>query len=210
MDDGDDEQDLRAALEAVLFLARQPLPSRRLSQLAGLADGSQARALVRRLNATYDAVGRAFQVKEIAGGYQMLTRPQFGRWLRRVASRPTPGRLSGPALETLAIVAYRQPIIRAEIEAIRGVGCGEMLRMLMERGLVKICGRRRDLGHPLEYATTRQFLELFGVPTLDALPRADKLRGPGLPPTGRRAAEMAATESDRQSRPDVFGEETSP
>lgn len=137
-----------AKLEAVLFLAREPLGSRKLAQLAGLADGTEARTLVRKLNRLYDAEGSAFRIEEVAGGLQLMTRPKFAGWLRRLHAVPVEVRLSAPALETLAIVAYRQPVLRAEIEAIRGVQCGEILRQLMDRDLVRILGRSEDLGRP--------------------------------------------------------------
>lgn len=168
-------------LEAVLFLSRSPLTSRKLSQLAELEDGTRARALLKQLNQHYDRVGRAFHVKQVAGGYQLRTRPQFANWLRRLEHIPRPFRLTGPALETLTVVAYRQPIIKAEIEAIRGVGCGEMLRQLLEKGLIKIAGRSPELGRPFLYATTREFMTQFGLNSLKALPRAANLVGQGLP-----------------------------
>ena len=168
-------------LEAVLFLSQQPLNSRKLSQNAGLEDGTQARTLVKQLNQFYDRVGRSFHVKQIAGGYQLMTRPQFAGWLRRLEYLPKMVRLSPPALETLAVVAYRQPVVKADIEAIRGVSCGEILRQLMERDLVRISGRSEELGRPFLYSTTIQFLKNFGLASLDALPRADHLRGHGLP-----------------------------
>ncbi len=164
-------------LEAVLFLAREPLNSRKLSEFASLADGTQARTLVHKLNQQYDRRGRAFQVKQVAGGYRLMTRPQFAPWLRQLEFGQKMLRLSSPAIETLAVVAYRQPVLKAEIEAIRGVGCGELLRQLMERNLVKISGRSSELGNPYLYATTKRFLEAFGLGTLDGLPRAAKLRG---------------------------------
>jgi segregation and condensation protein B len=165
-----------ARLEAVLFLAREPLSSRRLAQLAGLADGTEARTLVRRLGQCYDVQGTAFRVEEVAGGFQLLSRPKFGRWLRRLFRPSAHERLSAPALETLAVVAYRQPVLRGEVEAIRGVQCGEMLRQLLERDLVRIAGRSHELGRPFLYATTRRFLQVFGLRNLDDLPRADTLR----------------------------------
>jgi segregation and condensation protein B len=165
-----------ARLEAVLLLAREPLGPRKLGRLASLADGTEARTLVRRLNDTYDRMGCAFRVEEVAGGYQLLTRPKFASWLRRLYPLQTETRLSGPALETLAVVAYRQPAVRAEIEAVRGVQCGEMLRQLMERDLVRIVGRSEELGRPYLYGTTRRFLEVFGLRDLDELPRAEILR----------------------------------
>ena len=168
-------------LEAVLFLAKSPLTSRKISQLAGLEDGTQARTMISTLNQHYDSVGRAFHVKRVAGGYQMLTRPQFAKWIRRLEHVPKPSRLSGPMIETLAVIAYRQPIIKAEIEAIRGVSCGEILRQLLEKGLVKIAGRSPELGRPFLYATSKEFLTTFGLNSQNDLPRADQLAGTGLP-----------------------------
>lgn len=165
-----------ARLETVLFLAREPLSSRKLSQLADLADGTEARTLVKTLNQRYDQAGRAFRVEQVAGGYQLLTRQQFASWLRRLDHTPAEIRLSAPALETLAVVAYRQPVLRADIEAIRGVACGEILRQLMERDLVRISGRSEELGRPYLYSTTKRFLMVFGLRNLDQLPRADLLR----------------------------------
>jgi segregation and condensation protein B len=170
-----------ARLEAVLFLAREPLTSRKLSQYANLADGTQARTLVRRLNEQYDAAGRAFRVEQVAGGYQLLTRPALAPWLRRLAHVPGETRFSAPALETLAVIAYRQPVSRSGIEAIRGVNCGEILRQLMDRDLVRIGGRGDELGRPYLYATTKRFLELFGLNQIDELPRGEELRTSPLP-----------------------------
>ena len=174
--------DRLARIEAVLFLAREPLSSRKLSQYANLADGTEARTLVRRLNRSYDEQGRALHVEQVAGGYQMLTRPKFAVWLRRFEHVPTEMRLSAPAMETLAVVAYRQPTLRVEVEAIRGVSCGEILRQLLQRDLVRISGRSDELGAPYLYGTTKRFLRLFGLRNLDELPRADALRNP--PVTG--------------------------
>ena len=162
-------------LEAVFFLSQQPQTSRRLAQLAGLADGTKARTLVRALNQRYDAEGSAFRVEEVAGGFQLMTRSKFAPWLRRLHSAPEV-RLSAPAMETMAVVAYRQPVLRAEIEAIRGVQSGEILRQLIERDFVRIAGRSDDLGRPFLYGTTKQFLQVFGLRHLDELPRADLLR----------------------------------
>jgi segregation and condensation protein B len=165
-----------AKLEAVLLLAKQPLVSRKLAQLAGLADGTKARTLVRALNRLYDNDGCAFRVEEVAGGFQLMTRPKFAPWLRRLHSTPIEVRLSSPAMETLAVVAYRQPVVRAEIEAIRGVQCDEVLRQLIERELVHIVGRSEELGRPMLYGTTRKFLRIFGLRHLDELPRIDIMR----------------------------------
>ena len=176
-----DPKSRRRRVEAVLFFTTAPLSSRKISQLAGLEDGTQARTIIRELNQHYNEQNRSFQVKRSAGGYQLLTRPQFSKWLRRLEYIPPAFRLSGPAMETLAVVAYRQPIIKADIEAIRGVSCGEMLRQLLEKGLVRISGRSEELGRPYLYSTTRDFLVHFGLNSLANLPRADRLSGQGLP-----------------------------
>ncbi len=188
---GPSSRDRRLArVEAVLFLAREPMSSRRIAQLASLADGTEARTLVRRLNQLYDGDGSAFRVEELAGGFQMLTRPMFGPWLRRLFQTPVEMRLSAPAMETLAVVAYRGPVLRAEIEAIRGVQCGDILRQLMDRDLVRIVSRSEDLGRPLLYGTTKRFLQLFGLRHLDELPMAAELRRakPSDTPTPEPAA----------------------
>ena len=164
-----------ARLEAILFLAREPLNTRKLSRYANLADGTRARTLIRQLNERYEATGRAFRVQQVAGGYQLMTRQKLSPWLRRLAHVPGETRLSAPTLETLAVIAYRQPVPRADIEAIRGVNCGEILRQLMDRDLVRIGGRGEELGRPYLYATTKRFLELFGLNQIDELPRASEL-----------------------------------
>lgn len=163
-------------LEAALFIARESLNSRRLAELAALKDGTQARTLIEELNRYYETRGRSFHVKRIAGGYWLMTRPAFAKWIRRLDHVPAHGRLTTPALETLAVIAYRQPLVRAEIDGIRGVNSGEILRQLMERDLVRICGRSQDLGRPFLYATTRHFLKLFGLGSLDDLPEANRLK----------------------------------
>lgn len=166
-----------AALEAVLFLASEPLSCRKLARLAHLADATQARTLLRQLNAIYDKRETAFRAEEVTGGFQLLTRPQFGGWIRHLLPTGGETRLTHPALETLAVVAYRQPVLRAEVEAIRGVKCGEILRQLMEKDLVRILGRSEELGRPYLYGTTRQFLRMHGLRDLEDLPRPELRRG---------------------------------
>jgi segregation and condensation protein B len=167
-----------ALVEAVLFAAEEPLPARRIAALAGLKDSTEAKRLLRRLQSLYERDGTAFQVEEVAGGFQLLTRPEFHPWLARLRRSGHELRLSQPARETLAIVAYRQPIMRADIENIRGVQCGDVLRLLMEKGLIRIAGRHPSLGRPVLYGTTRKFLQLFGLKGLDELPLVEQLRMP--------------------------------
>jgi segregation and condensation protein B len=159
-----------AELEAILFLASRPISSRKLAQLAGLADGTKARTLVRTLNRIYDAQGYAFRIEEVAGGCLLMSRAKFAPWLRRLHEAWIEVRLSAPAMETLAVIAYRQPILRAEIEAIRGVQSGEVLRQLIERDLVRIVGRSEELGRPYLYGTSKRFLEIFGLKHIEELP----------------------------------------
>lgn len=158
------------------MLAREPLSLRKLAQLANLTDGTEARTLLEGLRRRYDERGCAFQVAQVAGGYQLLSRAKFAPWLRPLGAGGQETRLSSPALETLAVVAYRQPVLRSEVEAIRGVGCGEILRQLMDRDLLRIVGRSEELGRPLWYGTTKRFLQVFGLTNLDQLPMAHELR----------------------------------
>jgi segregation and condensation protein B len=169
-----DESNKRQRVEAVLLLSRTPIPTRKLSQLAGLADATEARTLVRQINQIYIERGRAFRAEEVAGGIQLLTRPQLAPWLRRLGHIPKSVQLTPPAMETLAIVAYRQPVLRADIEAIRGVACGEILKQLMERDLVRISGRSEELGRPYLYSTSKHFLQIFGLRGADALPALEE------------------------------------
>jgi segregation and condensation protein B len=170
-----------ARLEAILLVVREPVSTRRLAQWAGLADGTEARTLVRQLKKFCREEQAAITVEEIAGGFQLLTRPQLGSWLRKLYRRPSAARLSAPALETLAVTAYRQPVLRTEIEAIRGVSCGEILRQLLDRDLVRVVGRADDLGRPFLYGTSRSFLRVFGLRHLTDLPRWEALRRQDAP-----------------------------
>ncbi|MFO0823354.1 MAG: SMC-Scp complex subunit ScpB [Gemmataceae bacterium] len=168
-----------ARLEAVLLLADEPLPARRLAEAAELADAAEARKLVEQLRERYDADGSAFQVEEIAGGYQLLTRPRYHPWLARLKRTGHELKLSPAALETLAVIAYKQPIMRAEVEKVRGVACGEVVRQLMEKGLIRIAGRHDSLGRPQLYGTTKKFLQAFGLNAIRDLPEVEALRNPG-------------------------------
>ncbi len=167
-----------AAIEAALFAADEPLTPRRLAAAAGLTDAPEARRLVRKLQALYDRDQSAFQVEELAGGFQLLTRSEYHPWLLRLRRSGHDVRLSPAARETLAIVAYRQPIMRADIENIRGVQCSEVLRLLMEKGLVRIAGRHDSLGRPVLYGTTKKFLQVFGLKSLRDLPQAEQFQSP--------------------------------
>lgn len=168
-----------ARLEALLFVADEPLTLKRMVQFATLADTKEAETLLDRLNAAFDASHSAFRVERVATGFRLLTRREFVVWLDKLHQRQAALKLSPPMLETLAIVAYRQPLTRAEVEAIRGVQSAEMLKQLMERELVRIAGEDDSLGRPFLYETTRKFLELYGLQSLNDLPMSERLRRPG-------------------------------
>ncbi len=163
---------LLARIEALLFAASEPLPLRRLKELTLVDDGRVVRDALDALSAGYAEAGSAIALEEVAGGFQLRTRPEFAPLVARLGRRTETERLSPAALETLAIVAYRQPVLRADIEKIRGVASGEVLRTLVERGLVRIAGRAELPGSPLLYGTTTRFLEVFGLRDLRDLPES--------------------------------------
>lgn len=190
-----------ARLEAVLFVAEGALSVRKLVQGATLADAAEGRQLLDELNALYDEDGSPFRIERVATGYQLLTRPAYSPWLDKLHERQNELKLSSPAMETLTIVAYQQPITRADIEAVRGVQCAEMLKQLMERGLVRICGEEDSLGRPYLYDTTKKFLELFGLRSLDDLPMAETLRRkPQAPPPEPESVNESETVEDSEPR----------
>jgi segregation and condensation protein B len=190
---------LGRVIEALLFSAQKPLSSKEIADVirrSGEADEFSPNEFARCTEAEVAAAleqlkienveqGRAFQLVEKADGWQLVTGPDYAQWVRQLFPLPKPPRLTPPALETLAIIAYRQPITRADIEAVRGVAIDGVLQTLMERGLVKITGRAEVPGRPLLYETTQFFLEHFGLRNLDELPNADELRKRYLPTAPR-------------------------
>lgn len=190
-------------VEAVLFAADAPLTADEIARADESLDEDQVEQAIRFLRAEYDDAERSFQIAEIAEGYQILTRPEFAPYLERFDNVPRPSRLSGPALETLAIIAYRQPLGRIEIEYVRGVGAAGVLKTLQDRELIDVVGRAEGLGRPVLYGTTRKFLEHFGLKSLEDLPRPEDLPivlreriplGPEEPPSDEATAEAAASE----------------
>lgn len=173
-----------ATVEAVLFSLDRPSPADRVAEAIGASgdasiDVGAVEAAVARLNEAYERSGRAFRIERVGGGLRVMTLPEFAPFLASFQRSRASGRLSKAALETLAIIAYRQPVTRAHLEAIRGVACGEVLRSLLDRKLVMIKGRAEELGRPMLYGTTRQFLDQFGLATLKDLPEASELAQPG-------------------------------
>jgi segregation and condensation protein B len=163
-------------LEALLLSTHHPLTAGRLAEILDLPSTKPVRTAIKDLNAQYEATGRCFRIEQVAGGFQILTLPEFGESLKKLHLREADAKLTKAALETLAIIAYKQPILRANIEAIRGVACGETIRSLMEKHLVKIAGRAEEPGRPILYGTTKRFLELFGLNSLKDLPQPDALK----------------------------------
>jgi len=165
-------------LEALLFSTHHPLTTQRLADLMELPKQSPLRKAIKALNSAYEESRRSFRIEQVAGGYQMLTLPEHGETLKKLHQKEIDTKLSKSAVETLAIIAYKQPILRADVEAIRGVMCGETIRSLMEKHLVRIGGRAELPGRPILYGTTKRFLELFGLNTLKDLPQAEELQPP--------------------------------
>jgi segregation and condensation protein B len=169
---------IESVIEAVLFASDEPISASRLVNIIGISSVKQVKDAVEALNKGYEDNNSAFLVENIAGGYQMLTRRVYNNWLRKLVRERKETRLTRAALETLSIIAYKQPVIRADIEAVRGVASGDMIRSLMNKGLVKIAGRADILGRPILYGTTKKFLEIFGLSSIDDLPKIEELKNP--------------------------------
>lgn len=170
--------ELRPVLEAILFSTDAPISAGKLAQTVGLDSTKPIKASIAELNTLYGQRHAAYRIEERAGGYQLLTLPQYAQYIQRLTKARDEGRLTPAALETLAIIAYRQPILRVDVESIRGVACGEVIRTLMEYNLVKIVGRAEEIGRPMLYGTTKHFLEVFGLSSLKDLPSAEQLKEP--------------------------------
>lgn len=166
---------LAKLLEAALFASPRPIPTEELASLDAEASPAAVQAALDELREHYDVDGHAVELVDAGGGWQILTRPEYTEAIERAQMALRPRRLSPAALETLALVAYRQPIGRAEIEEIRGVDVGSVLKSLQERGLIDVVGRSEALGRPLMYGTTSAFLEQFALRHLEELPRTDEL-----------------------------------
>jgi segregation and condensation protein B len=166
-------------VEALLLSTHHPLTAGRLAELMELPGTKSIRQAIKSLNEQYEQTSRSFRIEQVAGGYQILTLPVYGEHLKKLHQKEIDSKLTKAALETLAIIAYKQPILRADLEAIRGVACGETIRSLMEKHLVKIAGRAEIPGRPILYGTTKRFLELFGLNSLKDLPASESLQEPG-------------------------------
>ena len=191
---------LAKLLEAALFASARPVPADELAALDPEATPALVEAALTELREHYEADGHGVELAELAGGWQILTRAEYTEAIERAQLAARPQRLSAAALETLAIIAYRQPIGRAEIEEIRGVAVGGVLKSLHERGLIDVVGRSEGMGRPLLYGTTALFLEHFALRHLEELPRADELAVALRTQPGRGDAGPAATEEQAAAR----------
>ena len=192
-----ESEDLQKIIETLLFITDRPVKVSRLVDVIENTTAKEVREAITKLQDMYAVRGSSIQILEIAGGYQMCTKPEYGRWVRRLYNEKMTTRLSNAALETLAIIAYKQPLTRAEMEAIRGVDVAGPLEKLLDRGLVRVVGRKDTIGHPMVYGTTDEFLRMFGLNKVTELPdlqvfAAKKLEdkqedlpfGEPLPPAG--------------------------
>ena len=197
---------LEQRVEALLFSSERPISESKMKTVLGIEDEDatkQIKTAIESLNDTYDKNARSFRIERVAGGYRPLTREEFAPLVSRLHADRQQQKLSQAALETLSIIAYRQPVMRAEIEVIRGVACGEVLRSIMEKRLVKIVGRAEELGRPMLYGTTRDFLNIFGLASLDDLPDVQGLvreaswkpAAPPEPETDESSASEASSEA---------------
>ena len=186
-----------ARMEAALLIADGAIPARKLAQVARLIDHKEVQQLVQVLNEGYDRTRSAFRIEQTAAGYLLMTRASLSPWLDRLHNRQAELKLSAPMMETLTIIAYQQPVTRADVEAIRGVQASEMIRQLLDRNLVRIGGEDDSLGRPFLYVTTRQFLTMFGLHRLEDLPNYTTLRRQQTLPA------IAVVEDDDEDGDDV-------
>lgn len=222
-------EDLKKIIETLLFITDRPVKVSRLVDVIENTTAKEVREAITQLQDDYAVRGSAVQITEIAGGFQMGTKPEYGRWVRRLYNEKMTTKLSNAALETLAIIAYKQPLTRAEMEAIRGVDVAGPLEKLLDRGLVRVVGRKDTIGHPMVYGTTDEFLRMFGLNKVAELPdlqvfaaktlenkQEDLPFGEPLPPVGEpRIIPLEELEGEEKfealdaSTPDPFFKRTS-
>ena len=194
-------EELKNIIESLIFVSKEPLSLPEIKKILPEVDTGEIRAALDTLSQEYEENRRGFYLREVAGGYQFRSRPEYRHWITELI-KPNPVRLSKAALETLAIIAYRQPIIRSDIEHIRGVDSGGILRMLMEKKLIRALGRKDIPGRPLIYATTKQFLALFDLKDLKDLPSLKEIEAFGKQSQAMLEEEEYLDESDPATEPD--------
>lgn len=171
-------EEVKPIVESLIFASEEPIALRKLTDIIEGADDALIQEAITQLKNDYETQGRSFQIEEVAGGYQFYTKAEYYEWVVKLRKKSGEIKLSQAALETLAIIAYKQPILRANIESIRGVQSGQIIKLLMETDLVKVVGRDTSLGHPLLYGTTKKFLEHFGLKDIKDLPKVEELEAP--------------------------------
>lgn len=169
-----DKTQIRNIIEAMLFVSDKPLFLSEIKNVLEEPDANEIKEVIAELAGEYETKTSALRIKEIAGGYQIVTDPVLAPWLKKLYKTAGADRLSGPSLETLAIIAYKQPAAKPEVEAIRGVNVDGVLKTLIEKNLVKIMGRRETVGRPIIYGTTQEFLQYFGLNSLQELPKLEE------------------------------------
>ncbi len=202
-----EDAELKKVLETLLFITDAPLPVGRISQLCEVKNKERLEGLLQELRREYDEQGRTLQVMQVAGGWQLATRPEYGLWVRKLYQNKMTVRLTQAALETLCIIAYKQPLTRAEIEAIRGVEVIGPLETLTQRKLITVVGRRESIGRPILYGTTSEFLRQFGLNSLDDLPKLESFNIENV----AAAAQSTAVELvEQESMPEPVAEGAPP
>jgi segregation and condensation protein B len=208
-------EDIKNIIESLLFVAQEPLTVDRLKKILNHAQTTEIRTALEDIATEFDARKGGFYLHRVAGGYQIRSRPEYSDWIKRLL-QPKPFRLSKAALETLATIAYKQPIIRSDVEHVRGVDCGGVLKVLLERGFIRVMGRKELPGRPLIYGTTKRFLEVFGLETLKDLPTPKEIEELGSSPLETAdglAVNNADTENELQTDddpPDVSRDDDTP
>lgn len=168
-----DENNLKSAIEALVFVSEKPITIEQISKALGGLDAACVRKLIEELKLDYEKQERGLRITQVAGGFQMITAANFAPFLKKLYKQRSPEKLSKPALETLAIIAYKQPLTRAEIESLRNVNVDAVMKSLGDKNLVRVCGRKKVAGRPFVYGTTREFLEYFGLKDLEELPKIE-------------------------------------
>jgi segregation and condensation protein B len=193
---------IKQIVESLLFVAEEPLTVERIRSIIAVVTPDEVRSALSDLSDEYETRNGGFYLREVAGGYQLRTRPEYTQWIKRLL-QPKQQRLSKAALETLAIIAYKQPIMRSDVEYLRGVDCGGIMRMLLERKFIRILGRKEIPGRPMIYGTTRHFLEVFDLKDLKDLPTPKEIDALGKASSepGDQPAEVNADEDPEADHP---------
>ena len=169
-----EENNLKSVIEALIFVSGKPINLEQIKKVVSCADAASLRKVIEELMSEYVTSNRGMRIVEVAGGFQMISAPNFAIFLKKLFKDRSPEKLSKPALESLAIIAYKQPLTRSQIESLRNVNVDGVMKSLLEKNLIRICGRKKIPGRPFVYGTTREFLEHFGLKSLEDLPKTEE------------------------------------